>query len=124
MTERVVSEYKRMLLVKAEELRAGLAHRDQITVERSADQLDEIQRAIEREVIIRNLDSQAMVLRSVTAALSRSDDGSFGVCIRCEAEISPKRLAAVPWAAYCIECQEIVDRETLAGEETSELQTV
>ena len=80
-------------------------------MERSADQLDEIQRNVEREVIIRNLDTKASVLRSVNAALSRSDDGSFGLCIRCDAEISPKRLAAVPWAAYCIECQEVADRE-------------
>jgi DnaK suppressor protein len=85
--------------------------------------LDEIQRAVERDVIIRNLDSKAMILRSVTAALSRSEDGSFGVCIRCEAEISPKRLEAVPWAAYCINCQEIADREALSGDETgNELQ--
>jgi DnaK suppressor protein len=123
MTERIVREYKRMLVAKAEELRAGLGSRDEIAVERSADQLDEIQRAVERDVIIRNLDSKAMILRSVTAALSRSEDGSFGVCVHCDSEISPKRLAAVPWAAYCISCQEVADREALSGDETgNELQ--
>jgi DnaK suppressor protein len=120
MTERNIGEYKRMLVAKAEELRAGLGSREEIAVERSADQFDEIQRAVERDVVIRNLDSKASMLRSVTAALSRSEDGSFGVCIRCDAEISPKRLAAVPWAEYCIACQEVADREALSGEETGD----
>ena len=43
-------------------------------------------------------------------ALRRIEDGSFGVCLHCEEDISPKRLAAVPWAAFCIQCQEIADR--------------
>jgi DnaK suppressor protein len=123
MTERSLGEYRRMLVAKADELRTGLGSRDEIAVERSADQLDEIQRNVERDVIIRNLDSKATILRSVTAALSRSENGSFGVCVRCDAEISAKRLAAVPWTAYCIDCQEIVDREALSGDESgSELQ--
>jgi anti-sigma B factor antagonist len=35
------------------------------------------------------------------AALSRIHHGSFGTCIECESAISPKRLAAVPWAPRC-----------------------
>ena len=43
-------------------------------------------------------------------ALARIDDGSFGVCLHCEEDINPKRLNAVPWAPYCITCQEMADR--------------
>ena len=32
------------------------------------------------------------------------------MCLHCEEDISPKRLAAVPWTAFCIQCQEIADR--------------
>ena len=42
--------------------------------------------------------------------LRRIDEGSFGVCLHCEEDISPKRLAAVPWTAFCIRCQEVADR--------------
>jgi len=49
-------------------------------------------------------------LRNVRAALRRIDEGSFGVCLHCEEDIGSKRLAAVPWTAFCIQCQEIVDR--------------
>jgi len=39
------------------------------------------------------------------------DAGTFGICLDCEEEINPKRLAAVPWAARCVACQERADRE-------------
>ena len=42
---------------------------------------------------------------------------SYGVCLHCEEDISPKRLAAVPWTAYCIQCQELADRNQVEGNE-------
>jgi DnaK suppressor protein len=50
----------------------------------------------------------------IDAALERIDDGEFGICLDCEEAISRKRLAAVPWAGYCLHCQELRD----AGEAT------
>jgi len=49
-------------------------------------------------------------LAAVERALGRIEDGTFGVCVRCGAEIAPDRLTALPWAAHCIECQRIVGR--------------
>ncbi len=120
MTQQEIARYRKVLEQKKAELTSGLSSRDEIAIERSADQIDEIQRAVEREVAIRSLDSKASMLRSVMAALGRSDDGSFGVCIRCDHEISPKRLAAVPWAPHCISCQEAADRMERLGEAAGE----
>lgn len=114
MTQRNMAGYRKALLAKRAELSAGLLSRDEIAVERSADQADEIQRAMERELVIRNLDSRAHLLRNVTAALERVEDGTYGVCLECEEEINPKRLAAVPWTSLCIGCQERADREEAA----------
>ncbi len=50
-------------------------------------------------------------LELVDAALARLDDGTFGTCLRCERPIATERLEALPWAAHCIECQALVDRE-------------
>jgi len=72
--------------------------------------MDEVQYASERELAIRNADRESTLLRQVRAALRRIHDGSFGVCVECEYEISPKRLLAVPWASRCIECQDAADR--------------
>jgi DnaK suppressor protein len=57
------------------------------------------------------------LLRNVRGALRRIQDGTFGVCLHCEEDISPKRLAAVPWTAYCIQCQELADRNQVEGNE-------
>jgi len=100
------------------ELVEVLRNRDGIVIEKSADQMDEIQYASERELAIRNVDRDSVLLRQVKAALRRIHDGSFGICIECESEISPKRLAAVPWAARCIQCQEAADEGRQVGTES------
>ena len=83
---------------KEAELVKELRTRDDIAIEKSADQMDEIQYASERDLAILNVDRESTLLREVKAALRRVHDGSFGICINCELAISPKRLAAVPWA--------------------------
>ncbi len=50
-------------------------------------------------------------LAQVEAALVRLHDGRFGTCLRCGNPIAEARLEALPWAAYCIGCQQVVDHE-------------
>ena len=95
---------------KRAELDHLLRGRDDIAIETSADQMDEIQYASERDLAIQNVDRYSSLLREVHAALRRAQDGTFGICIDCDSAISPKRLAAVPWASRCIRCQESADR--------------
>lgn len=45
-------------------------------------------------------------LRLVDEALDRLDSGDYGICLACEEPIPPKRLSALPWARYCIPCQQ------------------
>jgi DnaK suppressor protein len=45
-------------------------------------------------------------LNLVRLALERLKEGNFGDCVQCTVEIGPKRLEALPWTPYCIECQE------------------
>src|SRR5438874_12719847 len=110
MTKQEINKYKDILETRQAELLEVLKNRDGITIEKSPDALDEVQNAAEHELAIRNLDRESNLLRNVRAALRRIDEGSFGVCLHCEEDISPKRLAAVPWTAFCIQCQEIADR--------------
>jgi DnaK suppressor protein len=86
--------------------------------ENSEDQMDEIQYATERDMAIRNVDRDSTLLRDVREALHRIHEGNFGTCLDCESAISPKRLAAVPWAARCIQCQEAADRDRQEGTES------
>jgi DnaK suppressor protein len=105
-----VGGFQAILERKGVELGHVLRNRDDIVIETSADQMDEIQYASERDLAILNVDRDSALLREVQAALLRAQDGTFGTCIDCESPISPKRLAAVPWASRCIRCQESADR--------------
>jgi DnaK suppressor protein len=118
MTKTEMNKYKKILETKQDELEQIVRNRDAITIEKSADALDEVQHAAERELAIRNLDRESNLLRNVRSALRRIDDGSFGVCLHCEEEISPKRIAAVPWAPFCIQCQEQADKHQEQGDES------
>src|ERR1700683_3334107 len=113
-----IEKYKAILLAKQTELSGGLRNRDEILIEKTPDALDEVQLAGERELAIRNLDREASLLRNVRAALSRINDGSYGVSMHCEEDIKPKRLEAVPWAGFCIRCQEARDRNEFEAAES------
>jgi DnaK suppressor protein len=115
-----MNKFKKILENKQDELERIVRNRDAITIEKSADALDEVQHASERELAIRNLDRESNLLRNVRSALRRIEDESFGICMHCEEEISPKRLAAVPWAPFCIQCQEQADRNQEQGNDMLE----
>jgi DnaK suppressor protein len=96
MPETELNKFKKIRESRQTELEHMVRNRDGIVIEKSADALDEIQHAAQRELAIRNLDRDSNLLRNVRSALRRIEVASFGICVRCEEEISPKRLAAVP----------------------------
>ena len=118
MTKTELNKYKSVLEAKQAELARMLRNRDGIAIEKCPDALDEVQYATERELAIRSLDRDSNLLRNVRAALDRIEEGSFGVCLHCEEDISPKRLAAVPFTAFCIVCQEMADRSQYQGDDS------
>ena len=120
MSKNEMERYKKLLEARKAEIDESLRNRDEIAIEKAADAIDEVQLAGERELAIRNLDRESILLRSVRAALARIEDGSFGTCMHCEEDISPKRLNAVPWAPYCIRCQEAADRHEFQASESLE----
>ncbi len=100
MTKAELEKFKNILEAKQAELTGALRNRDEIVIEKAPDALDEVQLAGERELAIRNLDRDSNMLRQIRRALARIADGSYGVCLHCEEDISPKRVNAVPWAAF------------------------
>ena len=121
MTKTDLDKFRNVLETKRQELSGSLRNRDEIVIEKAPDALDEVQLAGERELAIRNLDRDSNMLRQIRRALGRIQDGSYGVCLHCDEDISPKRIAAVPWAAYCIKCQEQVDRHEIEVEDSADL---
>ena len=109
MTKSERDRFRAILTAKVAELERFTRHREGITIERSADQLEEIQAASERALAVCNLDREFNQLRNARAALRRIQEGNFGTCQQCDDDIHPKRLSAVPWATFCLRCQEAVD---------------
>jgi DnaK suppressor protein len=111
MTKTELKAFRQILENRQSELGNDIRNREALAVETSSDELDRIQYANERDYAMNNFELNSDRLRDVRTALLRMDADSFGICVGCEDEISPKRLAAIPWASYCIACQEVADRE-------------
>jgi DnaK suppressor protein len=110
MTTQELSHFRTVLEARETELEALLRDREVIAVNSSADMLDQIQHAQERDMAIGNLERGSARLNEVRRALQRIQLSSFGICADCEGAISMKRLAAVPWTTACLACKEAADR--------------
>jgi DnaK suppressor protein len=102
--------FRQVLKSKIDEAVATTQLRDSIRIQQVADPIDMTQQAAEREMAMQNLHRGAALFRQLRSAMERLDDGSYGICLQCEEPISPKRLKAVPWAEFCIVCQETADQ--------------
>lgn len=111
MTRLELEHFKQLLTAALQQMEQPFGKRDEIAIENAPDDIDRVQGAVERELAIRQLESNFSRIQSVKLALERIEDGTYGTCMECEQEISPKRLKAVPWASCCIHCQEIADSE-------------
>jgi DnaK suppressor protein len=110
MNNTELNVFEKTLKARQAELNALRHNREALAIEASADEFDRIQLAQERDFAMGVLNRESTRLREIRAALQRIDSGNFGICLNCEGGISAKRLAAVPWTALCIVCQEAADR--------------
>jgi DnaK suppressor protein len=105
------NEYQEILQTLRQGLEQQLQKREEIAVENNPDTLDQVQHAADRELAISRLELDSSRLKSVREAIQRIDEGTYGTCLRCDAEMSAKRLRAVPWTEYCLECQDIAESD-------------
>jgi len=116
MSQVDLEKYKTLLMGRREEIVGKSRRREDIWIVPSNEQIEKVQLAGEREFAVRALEHQSKSLMQIDRALERIEDGEFGICLECEEPISPKRLAAVPWAAYCLHCQELQDAQQTADQ--------
>jgi len=60
-------------------------------------------------------------LRMIDEALDRLESGDYGICLSCDEQIPGKRLTALPWAKYCVPCQEQVGLNQLVEDQPFKL---
>ena len=108
------SHIKKVRIV-LESRRAALSrrvdNRNAIAVENTPDTMDEVRLAEERDLATRLLERDFADIRLVDAALTRIKNGTYGLCLRCDETISSNRLRVMPHAAFCVNCQEAVERD-------------
>ncbi len=93
------------LLAKTESESRGLGGR------KAGDEGEQAARAYHRDLLHSQSDTGRQQLRLVRDALHRMSRGEFGICEECGRPIGLKRLEAVPWTAYCRDCQESLESE-------------
>lgn len=105
-----VQHYRELLTAKAEEVNRLMSTPAAAEIvarrEEPNDYVDLADKSHEEWIFLNRNAQNASLLRQVEEALGRIDEGSYGVCDECGQPISLKRLEAVPWALYCISCQE------------------
>ena len=103
-------QVRRMLEEKSTELRAHLKTPSSNPVLHAVadpyDSADWADKSHEEWIFLQTNSADVEVLRDIDAALLRLRDGSYGTCMDCGITITQKRLDAVPWARYCVTCQE------------------
>jgi DnaK suppressor protein len=106
MTTTQLTEQLQKLMTLRRTLSREPGDLDHLSVQRTADDLDQIQQLAEHDLAARLLESRARHLREVHIAMDRLREGTYGICSDCEEEISWRRLQAVPWASRCANCQQ------------------
>ena len=77
------------------------------------DSIDRANNSFNRELMFSLSDVERQALILIEEAFERLDKGGYGQCTHCGEHIGLARLKAVPWARYCIGCQESEERGLL-----------
>ena len=89
--------------------------REEIATLTTGDEFERLQLASDRDVILHHVSQESAILHEIHDSLLRLENGTYGLCVSCEGEISQNRLSAIPWAANCMQCQDQIERSNKAG---------
>lgn len=106
MRRKLIEHQEQILSLYEHDLRVG----QQASDEGTEDIVDRANNSYNREFMFALSDTERQLLIEIDQALQRMDTGTYGSCANCSTEITKARLRALPWARYCIDCQEQVER--------------
>lgn len=111
MIELNLDEIKDRLLAERENLLNKLQENDlSIDDSETPDPVDLAVRNYSKNVMLAVSENESRQLTLINEAIERLNNDEYGVCQNCEKDINPKRLDAIPWARYCLSCQELVEQ--------------
>ena len=117
MTKKEMEKYRRLLEDKKSSLSSELAKtrsaEEETTEESTQDIADKAVSSYTREFLYSLTDGERTTLLQIDDALVRVEEGTYGLCLNCGQLMTEKRLNAVPWAPYCLDCQELSEKGML-----------
>ena len=117
MSKKEMEKFRRLLEDKKASLSSDLAKtrsaEEETTEESTQDIADKAVSSYTREFLYSLTDGERSTLLRIDEALGRIVDGTYGLCVNCSQPMIEKRLTAVPWTPYCIDCQELAEKGML-----------
>lgn len=118
MDSKQLERVRQLLLSRRQELADGFTSARERGAEDRRDEggedyIDAAVSSYTKEFLYSLSDLERNQLNQVDRALGSLDEGTYGTCNECGEEIEEKRLKAVPWAEFCLSCQDLADRGLL-----------
>jgi DnaK suppressor protein len=125
MLKKQTDVYRKRLLEKRRELtEAYTKNRDygrQSDEGGTQDLADKASSSYAKEFLYSLSNTERRILEEIEEAIDRMEEGEYGTCMECEDKITKKRLDAVPWARYCVPCQERIEQGSQQEEEVTDI---
>ena len=127
-TSAEIKKYKAMLLEKMSEILGNVTSMETEALQRDRSDLSNMPihmadlgtDSYEIDNIIGLMDSERKILMEINDALSRIEEGTYGICEGRGEPIPKDRLKAIPWARYCVACARLLEKGLLAKKEHQE----
>jgi len=117
MEKKRLEQFKKRLETRQHELRRLVSRNVQdgraADEQAAQDIADKAANSYTKEFLFHQSNNDRQLLQLVEEALNRIREGAYGECVNCGNELNAKRLEAVPWTRYCINCQEKVEQGLL-----------
>jgi len=114
MDKKRLEYYKKKLLMRREELVKTIARTEEegrlADDDQTVDLADKAANSYTKEFLFGQTNTDRKILNMIDDALKRIKNEEYGLCATCHEEMQQKRLDAVPWAKYCINCQEKIEQ--------------
>jgi DnaK suppressor protein len=110
LSKKEKEEFRKLLLERKNSIIKKLSQfyndSKEIETDTALDLVDKAETSYTKEFLLGLTDSDREQLTLIDQALDRLQRGEFGLCLICGKEINKKRLKIIPWAPFCIECQQ------------------
>ena len=110
-----MTSIRKALLEKRETLLRSMRKNQNLdAIQEVGDEADQAGQSIEKDILFEVSDNERTTLDQIEGALRKMDKGTYGLCESCQKPIAKPRIKALPFARYCISCQNSAERASIS----------